>query len=116
MAGVEDCSGSCGCQTRTLNRRTTQVLMEVLVEKKWIWWNAVRGLAATASGKTTTALRDGEAVLENRLWVWKPGDEGPILARVGGANFPQTGEGQLPSISQDLQWEEHRTGSATPAV
>jgi hypothetical protein len=30
--------------------------------------------------------------------------------------FPQTGEGQLLATSQDLQWEEHRTGSATPAV
>ncbi len=25
--------------------------------------------------------------------VWKPGDEGPILARVGGANLPAGGEG-----------------------
>jgi hypothetical protein len=30
--------------------------------------------------------------------------------------FPQTGEGQLLSTSKDLQWEEHRIGSATPAV
>ncbi len=63
-------------------------LMEVLVKRDWVWWNAEKGQAATASGKTTTVLRDGEAVLENGLWVWKPGDEGPILARVGGANLP----------------------------
>jgi hypothetical protein len=25
--------------------------------------------------------------------VWKPGDEGPILARVGGANLPADGGG-----------------------
>jgi hypothetical protein len=36
MAGVEDCSGSCGSQTRTLERKITQALMEVLVEEEWI--------------------------------------------------------------------------------
>jgi hypothetical protein len=25
--------------------------------------------------------------------VWKPGDDGPILARVGGANLPMDGGG-----------------------
>jgi hypothetical protein len=25
--------------------------------------------------------------------VWKPGDEGPIMARVGGANLPADGGG-----------------------
>ncbi len=93
MAGMEDCSGKCGLQARTLNRKITQALMEVLVEKEWIWWNAEKGQAATASGKVTTVFQDGEAVLENELWVWKPGDEGPILARVGGANLPAGGGG-----------------------
>jgi hypothetical protein len=93
MAGVEGCSGSCGRQTRILERKITQVLVEVLVERDWIWWNADKGQAATKSGKTTTVLRDGEAILENGLWVWKPGDDGPILARVGGANLPADGGG-----------------------
>jgi hypothetical protein len=88
MAGVEGCSGSWGRQTRTLERKITQAFMEVLVKKDWIWWNAEKGRAATALGKTTTVLQDGEAILENGLWVWKPGDEGPILARVEGANLP----------------------------
>jgi hypothetical protein len=88
MAGVEDCSGSCRRQTKALERKIAQVLMEVLVEKDWIWWSAEKGRAATESGKTTTALQNGEAILENGLWVWKPGDDGPILARVGGANLP----------------------------
>jgi hypothetical protein len=86
MAGEEGCSGSCRRQTRVLERKNTQVLMEVLVEKGWIWWNTEKGRAAIESGKVTTVLRNGEAVLENGLWVWKPGDNGPILARVGGAN------------------------------
>ncbi len=93
MAEGEDCSRSCGCLARTMERKITQALMEVLVKKDWIWWNAEKGQAATASGKTTTVLRDGEAVLENGLWVWKPGDEGPILARVGGADLPADGGG-----------------------
>ncbi len=40
---------------------------------------------------------DGEAILENGLWVWKPGDDGPILARVGGANLPIDGGGTASS-------------------
>jgi hypothetical protein len=93
MARMEGCSGSCGRQTRVLERKITQVLMEVLVEKDWIWWKAEKGQAATESGKTTTVLRNGEAILENGLWVWKPGDNGPIEARVGGANLPVDGGG-----------------------
>ncbi len=93
MAEVEGCSGSCGRRTRTLEIKITQVLMKVLVKKDWIWWNAEKSQATTASGKTTTVLQDGEAVLEDGLWVWKPGDEGPILARVGGANLPAEGGG-----------------------
>jgi hypothetical protein len=33
--------------------------------------------------------------------VWKPGDDGSILARVGEPTFPWTGEGQLPRTSQE---------------
>jgi hypothetical protein len=37
MGGEEGCSGSCRQQARVLERKITQVLMEVLVEKDWIW-------------------------------------------------------------------------------
>jgi hypothetical protein len=67
--------------------------MEVLVEEEWIWWNAERDQVATKSGKATTVFREGEAILEDGLWVWEPGDDGPILARVGGANLPIDGGG-----------------------
>jgi hypothetical protein len=67
--------------------------MEVLVERGWILWDTEKSRAATESGKVTTVLRNGEAILENGLWVWKPGDDGPILARVGGANLPADGGG-----------------------
>jgi hypothetical protein len=70
--------------------------MEVLVVRGWIWWDAEKGRVATESGKVTTVLWNGEAILENGLWVWKPGDDGPILARVGEANLPADGGGTAP--------------------
>jgi hypothetical protein len=93
MAGEEGCSGSCRQQVRALERKVIQVLMEVLVEEDWIWWNAERGQAATKSGKVATVLGDGETILEDGLWVWKPGDDRPIEARVGEANLPIDGGG-----------------------
>jgi hypothetical protein len=69
VTGKEGCSGSCRLQVRVLERKIVQVLMEVLVEKNWIWWNAEKRQAATGSGKMTTVLRDGEAILENGLWM-----------------------------------------------
>ncbi len=70
---------------------------EVLVEEDWIWWNAEKNQVATKSGKVTTILRNGEAILEDGLRVWEPGDDGPILARVGGANLPIDGGGTGPN-------------------
>jgi hypothetical protein len=93
MASEEGCSESCGQQVRALKRKIVQVLMEVLVEEDWIWWNADKNQVATKSGKVTTVLQDGEVIMEDGLWVWKPGDDGPILARVGGANLPIDGGG-----------------------
>ncbi len=86
MTGEEGCSGA-------LERKIVQVRMEVLVEEDWIWWNAEKSPVATKSRKAATVLREGEAVLEDELGVWKPGDDGPILARVGGANLPIDGGG-----------------------
>ena len=93
MAGKEGCSGICRPQARALERKIVQVLMEVLVEEDWIWWNAEKNQVATKSGKTTTVFRNGEAVLKDGLRIWKPGDDGPILVRVGGANLPSDGGG-----------------------
>jgi hypothetical protein len=93
MAGEEGCSGSCRPPTKALERKIVQVLMEVLVEEDWIWWNAKKNQVATKSGKTTTVSRSGEAILEDGLWVWEPGDDGPILAKVGRANRPIDGGG-----------------------
>ena len=63
MADEEGCSGSCKTPAIALERKIVQVLMEVLGEEDWIWWNAERNQVATRSGKATTVLRDGEAVL-----------------------------------------------------
>ncbi len=85
MAGEEECSGSCKTPVIALERK--------IVEEDWIWWNAEKNQVATKSGKAAAVLRDGEAILEDGLRVWKPGDDGPILAKVGGANLPIDGGG-----------------------
>ena len=59
----------------------------------WIWWNKKKNLVATESGRTTSVLREGEAILEDGLRVWHPGDDDPNSADVGGANLPLDGGG-----------------------
>ncbi len=62
-------------------------------EEDWIWWNKEKNLVATESGRVTSVLREGEAVLEDGLRVWHPGDDDPNSAKVGGANLPLDGGG-----------------------
>ncbi len=108
MAGEEGCSGSCRPQAGALERKIVQTRMEVSVEEDCIWWSAERNQVATKSGKATTVLRDGEAILEDGLRVWKPGDDGPILARVEGANLPhRRGRDRLQKLVKNKQREEH---------
>jgi hypothetical protein len=87
MEGIEDCSGSCRLRAEILNRKITQVLVEVLIEKEWIWWNEAAGKVATASGKTALVRKKGEAVMEDGLRVWT------APPRVVGANLPADGGG-----------------------
>ncbi len=93
MANEEDCAKGCKEPVAALERKIVQVLMEVLVEEDWIWWNREKNQVATGSGKTASVLRRGEAILEDRLWVWHPGDDDPDPATVGGANLPLDGGG-----------------------
>jgi hypothetical protein len=93
MANEEYCDKGCNEPVTALERRIVQVLMEVLVEEDWIWWNEKRDLVATESGRTTSVLRKGEAILEDGLRVWHPGDDDPNSAEVGGANLPLDGGG-----------------------
>jgi hypothetical protein len=86
MRGDEDCSRGCGSQTGLLNRKITQVLMEVLIEKEWIWWNEAEGKVATASGATALVLREGQVVMEDGLRVWA------ASSRVGSVDLPADGE------------------------
>ncbi len=72
-AGEERCPEGCWQQVRALERKMVQVFMEVLVEEDWIWWNADKNQVATKSGRVTTVPRDGEAILEDGLWVWSQG-------------------------------------------
>jgi hypothetical protein len=78
--------------SRCPGKKNNQVLMEVLVKEDWIWWNEEKNQVAIKSGKAAIVLRSGESILEDGLRVWRPGD-GPILARVGGANLPIDGGG-----------------------
>jgi hypothetical protein len=61
--------------------------MEVLIEMEWIWWNKAEGKVATASGRTASVLKKGEAVMEDRLQVWT------APSRVVGADLPADGGG-----------------------
>jgi hypothetical protein len=97
MASEDGCAGGCRTPVVPLERKIVQVLMEFLVEEDWIWWNEEKNQVATKSGKMTSVLRRGEAILEDGLRVWKPGDGGPILAKVGGANLPIDGGGTGPN-------------------
>jgi hypothetical protein len=45
------------------------------------------------SGRTTSVLRKREAILEDGLRVWHPGDDDPNPAKVVGANLPIDGGG-----------------------
>ncbi len=98
MANEEDCAKGCKEPVAALERKIVQVLMEVLVEEDWIWWNKEKNQVATGSGRTASVLREGEAILEDGLRVWHPGDDDPNPARVmedkvGGANLPLDGGG-----------------------
>ncbi len=88
MANEEDCAKGCKRPVVALERKIVQVLMEVLVEEDWIWWNKEKNQVATESGRTTSVLGKGEAILEDGLRVWHPGDDDPNPANVGGANLP----------------------------
>ncbi len=93
MANKEYCAEGCKEPVVALERKIVQVLMEVLVEEDWIWWNKEKDQVAIKSGRTTSVLRKGEAILEDGLRVWHPGDDDPDSANVGGANLPLDGGG-----------------------
>ncbi len=93
MANEEGCAKGCKEPVPALERKIVQVLMEVLVEEDWIWWNKGKNQVATGSGRTTAVLRKGEAILEDGLRVWHPGDDDPNAAKVGGADLPLDGGG-----------------------
>jgi hypothetical protein len=87
MTGIEDCSGGWKLRAGSLNRKINQRLMEVRFESEWIWWDKEKGQVTTASGKAAAVYKDGEAVMEDRLWMWT------APPRVGGANLPADGGG-----------------------
>jgi hypothetical protein len=57
LGGGEDCSRGCGYRAGLLDRKVTQVHMEILVKKEWIWWSKTGGKVTTASGEMALASR-----------------------------------------------------------
>ncbi len=71
MGGDEDCPQGCGHRIKALDRKVTQILMEVLIEKEWIWWSKMAKTIATTSGKTALVHEKGQVVIEDGLRVWE---------------------------------------------
>jgi hypothetical protein len=94
---MEDCSWNCGSQARTLNRKITQVLMEVLVEKEWIWWNGEKGQVATASERRPEYSRTAKQFWRMGYGCGSQGARVQSWRELEEQTFPQTGEGRLPS-------------------
>ncbi len=91
MANEEDCAGGCKTPAVALERKIVQVLMEVLVEEDWIWWNKEKNQVATKSGRMTSVLQKGEAILEDGLRDWHPGmmiPPRPVEATLEVQTFP----------------------------
>jgi hypothetical protein len=66
MASEDGCAGSCRTPVAFLERKTVQVLMEVLVEEDWIWWNEEKnqvppnpGRQSRSSGEERPSWRTG---------------------------------------------------------
>jgi len=87
LGGGEDCSQGCGHRIKFLDRKVTQVLMEILVTKEWIWWSRTAGRITTASGKMAPVWGDGQVVVEDGLRVWE------TPSRAGGVELPAAGGG-----------------------
>jgi hypothetical protein len=82
MGGDEDCPQGCGHRVKFLDRKVTQILMEILIEKEWIWWSKTAKMITTTSGKTALVRKNGQVVIEDGLCVWQ------ALSRVGEVELP----------------------------
>ncbi len=77
LGGDKDCPQGCRHRIKSLDRKVTQILMEVLIEKERIWWSKTAKTIATTSGKTALVRQNSQVVMEDGLRVWK------ALSRVG---------------------------------
>jgi hypothetical protein len=85
IGGDEDCPQRCGHRVKLLEKKVTQILMEIFVEKEWIWWSKTGKMVTTASDRTALVLGDGQAAMEDVLHVW----EAP--SRAGEVELPAAG-------------------------
>jgi hypothetical protein len=65
LGGGEDCPQGCGYRVEFLDRKVTQVLMEILVRKVWIWWSKTARRITTVLGKIALVREGGQAVMED---------------------------------------------------
>ncbi len=74
-------------------QRTHQVEMERMLEAHRKEMKEMRGAPQPKEERTPDAHLPQAEIQRHLGEVWKPGDDGPILARVGGANLPADGGG-----------------------
>jgi hypothetical protein len=54
-----------------LDRKVTQILMEILIKKEGIWWSKAARRITTAAGKIALVREDGQVAMEDGLRVWE---------------------------------------------
>jgi hypothetical protein len=77
-------------ETRTDPRKVTQILMEILVRKEWIWWKEAVRMVITSSNRAALVNKDGQVTMEDGLYVWEAlsrAEEVELPAAVGGSGL-----------------------------
>jgi hypothetical protein len=87
MGGDEDCSKVYEYRVKILDRKVTQILMEIFVKKEWIWWNEAARMVTTSSDKAALVHENGHVATEDGLYVWE------MPTRTGEVEPPAAGKG-----------------------
>ncbi len=111
MGGDDDCPQACGHRMKIPDRKVTQILMEILVRKEWIWWKEIARMVITSSDRAALVHEDGQVTMEDGLYVWE------ALSRAEEVELPAgRGRFRTSQLSQEQSTGERRSGQATPAV
>jgi hypothetical protein len=91
MGGDEDCPQGWGHRTKFLYRKINQILMEILIEKEWVWCIEAARTVTTMSGKTALVRQPWSA--RPVRWSWRSGSVcGRRCQELERWSFPQPGE------------------------